>query len=408
MRKERTLKTAKLIENTLSYWEDTNCVAAAGLNMPDTQDDADDAARKYDRVVRSAKIRSYAAKACGTETFDLETYAYAKNCMELAQSGSELMSRVSFNRVWPLMFWLWCRHSRRVYHMSEPLQLEFAHTEVTTNRTALASYMPFDAFLLRFPIPYTWNFKDEQADDLKENGYMPFPTTHVGLLVTRVPESISGSDDPMLLTALIDERMLRYRSHGPAHRKKILSLTKQGKHDKLLGTASKILRRQCKLFPGFTPEEALRIDPAHCLLFSEELFWVTHLAFKDGHPFHLLANFITYLHGLPSNAAARSDWMPLEGRGTHQMAATRDAQVCEVGSSFTYTDREIDVMRENLVKGIGNSEMSAHFRRGHWRRARGTAHDPNAPKVIQVRPTVVRKDRLGKKTLPQGASVKIK
>jgi hypothetical protein len=123
--------------------------------------------------------------------------------------------------------------------------------------------------------------------------------------------------------------------------------------------------------------------------------------------YRLVAGFCFYLQTLPPGSSHRSLWAgPTNPRKSDPNAITNDAEIFTVSSSVTLTDAE-----RGAFGGPGDltdRELKAHFRRGHFRRAPRTAHDPSAPKVVLVRPTLVRKDRLQEGQLVGGSQITVK
>lgn len=77
------------------------------------------------------------------------------------------------------------------------------------------------------------------------------------------------------------------------------------------------------------------------------------------------------------------------------------ADVCKVQSVVKLTLEEKTIIRDQL-SGRGGWEVRAHFREGFWRRRPGEGQNPAAKKIVWVRPTLVRRDRLPKNALPLG------
>jgi hypothetical protein len=123
--------------------------------------------------------------------------------------------------------------------------------------------------------------------------------------------------------------------------------------------------------------------------------------------YRLIAGFCFYLQTLPSGSPHRSQRTRVKNFGKPDPnAITNGAEICTVSSSVTLTQEE-----RKAFGGEGrltDRELSAHFRRGHFRRAVGTGNDPNAPKVVIVRPTMVRKDRIRPGELVGGSQVTVK
>jgi len=100
------------------------------------------------------------------------------------------------------------------------------------------------------------------------------------------------------------------------------------------------------------------------------------------------------------NPSPISGWNPqLRSGKKDSLAITKGAEICTVASIYKLTDDE----REVVDSGKSSSEMSCHFREGHWRRPPGLGSDPTAEKTVWVRPALVRRDRLPESGLPGGS-----
>ncbi|MFA5184971.1 MAG: hypothetical protein WC551_00590 [Patescibacteria group bacterium] len=122
----------------------------------------------------------------------------------------------------------------------------------------------------------------------------------------------------------------------------------------------------------------------------------------------LTAGLCMYLATLPSTVNQhRSGWMPLsKSSRLDPRAITNAAQICTVTSQHVLTAEERQTY-DIASRGMTGYELSAHFRRGHWRRPPGKGDDPLALKIVWVRPTLVRRDRLGPGELPGGSQTNL-
>jgi hypothetical protein len=119
---------------------------------------------------------------------------------------------------------------------------------------------------------------------------------------------------------------------------------------------------------------------------------------------NIAVGFSLYLKTLPPQSVYRKPWQnpPRSGK-PDPLAICNKAQICAVSSCYHLNDAEKRALEENRI----GSEKACHFRRGHWRRAPGSGSDPLAPKIVHVRPTLVRKDRLKKNQLPGGSEMHV-
>lgn len=129
---------------------------------------------------------------------------------------------------------------------------------------------------------------------------------------------------------------------------------------------------------------------------------------KDASHFEIAARIVAglclYLTTLPTRTSHRSEWRPADSlaKRPDPRAITTGAEVCLVSSVYELTAQEREVIER--VGPRGYYELCCHFRRGTWRRKPGFGQDPTAPKVVHVRPTIVRKDRLPEGAVPGGSA----
>ena len=127
-----------------------------------------------------------------------------------------------------------------------------------------------------------------------------------------------------------------------------------------------------------------------------------------GTALRIVAGLCLYLQTLPIKSPNRSEWHKPEygGQKIDKRLITNDAQVCMVSCSHKLSAQELEVLGgEHGFKKRSLYELCAHFRRGHWRRPPGQGSNPDAPKTVWVRPTLVRRDRLHDGALPGGSTI---
>lgn len=119
-----------------------------------------------------------------------------------------------------------------------------------------------------------------------------------------------------------------------------------------------------------------------------------------------------YLKSLPSGHSAvreepQPNRRPPRGPSSVDTSCISDiAQVCTVSSIHQLTTEERRVL-EGCRTGAGGYEVRAHFRCGHWRRPPGLGSDPAAERTVWVRPTLVRRDRVAPGSLPGGTETQL-
>ncbi len=120
----------------------------------------------------------------------------------------------------------------------------------------------------------------------------------------------------------------------------------------------------------------------------------------------IVLGFCFYISSLPPGDPHSTDWKPAKSGAPDPKAISSGADVCHVRSKYVLSTSSKN--RNQFVKTLdarSPRELCAHMRCAHWRRWPGTAHDPNAPKIVYVRASRVRHDRLQDRELHGGTQV---
>jgi len=294
----------------------------------------------------------------------------------------------------------WTRSSRRVFHLTEELQALLLAMSLGEMRWT-DILLPFDSFMITLERPILCGVEPFDAmlvvrihhEDPGQAGI------HVKLISQSIQDVKALSD--------IDKRAWESTVRkGRSTMDRRMSL--RGSRDGTLSLEATIawtllenLLAAVPLSEGvdteFRKQEARPEGP----LSEQQIASTMNLGFQ------LLAGLCLYLVSLPPGSPHRSEWRPGTSPGKPDpRSITQTSRVCDLTSSFTLSSEERDAY---LGKPhAAGSEKSVHFRRGHFRRARGSGHDPTAPKVVLVRPTLVRADRLVEGAIPGGSLTRVK
>ncbi len=122
----------------------------------------------------------------------------------------------------------------------------------------------------------------------------------------------------------------------------------------------------------------------------------------------LIIGLCFYLKTLPAGSSHASDWVKGQNPTKDKAAVIDGAEICTVTSVYRLSTEE-RVMLDSIVRSNKptNIELRAHFRRGYWRRMPGYADIADAPRIVHVRPCIVRKDRLPPGAAPSGTITEI-
>ena len=346
-------------------------------------------------VVHWQEFRHYLLEALKHDTFDHEHFI-----------GDEQVTRItklsgSFLAYLPQALASWTRSSRRVYHVSEELQHLLHVTSLDGVMWGDVSW-PFASFAILLDAPIL---------DQKGNKY-DFILVSDEFDVENNRQKIGVR----LFNADFGERKMMSRDE----RAKILQAASRKQWEKVQLFITKRSKAdpdekelECSVF--YIEPEKNKLDLVTSTIFDvtnvDEQRWLDSINGRTEHPnlshwdvaARLVVGLCLYLKMLPTNSEHVSEWKKVERKmSLDPLAVSREAEVCTVTSIHKLTAEEREVIKGSLVSARAYHEMRAHFRQGHWRRKPGAGNDPAAPKVVMVRPTIVRRDRLAPGSLPGG------
>lgn len=300
----------------------------------------------------------------------------------------------------PLYLRDWTVSSRRAFHLDEEVQALLSALSFRGMKWADLLF-PFESFLVTFEVPIRTEL-DAYDAAIVTRLYAPD--------VLRHENGESG-----LSIGLLSSRLNEYRPFTTLEKDMLWRAARKG---------------SARVRDAIDPENPRFLDPGPFLSTSAGPNFLERMASEsitEGHPvlslggetssdtlastgamnaaFRLTAGLCLYLSSLESTSPHRSGWKTPPTRGLPDpKAITRDSQVCLIRSSFELSPEE----RTVFIMGSGGYEMSARFRRGHYRRLPGEGQNPHAPKVVLVRPTLLREDRLAPGELPGGSMTILK
>lgn len=308
----------------------------------------------------------------------------------------------------PFYIWAWNYWSRRVFRITRELEALLFATSVK-NLTYGDIALPFPSFAVELEKPIT---SDGREFDL--------------ILVSSGSELHPLVTDKLLSITPISARAEEHPALNAMDRRKLLDLQAKGRwndvaklHQRLRdpfqraygmgGLVADLSRHGGEyvtsslpvIFGEFTEPRAEKTGNNDHQGYDEFMMRVIHL----------VVGLCCYLRSLPPVSPHRSDWTSLSKSSLlDPRAITNKALICTVQST-----RKISIPDIELIEGSKYSddrddddaehphrELCAHFRRGHWRRRPGSGNDPNAPKVVPVAFTIVRRDRLAPGAIPGG------
>lgn len=269
----------------------------------------------------------------------------------------------------------WVRGSKRVYALSEDLQLQIEHTSIK-DVTWREIKLPFESFAisLRHPLEYM-----ERKWGL--------------IIAARETDSSVGiylvSDDTANYTPIREEKKQRIeKALKQSNRAISLKETRRALNRVLTqsGVTGMIINDgQANVL------ESIATEPIR----TQEVrdFALSVIRIVAGFPLFLMhsENRTLYSPGI-DNEAEKSEGLATDSRQSQRRRVTNAMNVCLVDSIISFSEQQREILRTRSSRS--GYEVSCHFREGHWRRPPGKGDDLTAAKTIWIPPTIVRRDRL--------------
>lgn len=371
-------KMIDVLENALRGWEDNGFLRSILKVVKEkTGMNEDIFTCGFPEIMLNWRdLREHLMQAQAGVEFDTERFLGGASFQGM--SGSNLP--VSHNNVLPLALWQWTKWSRRVFQVQEDLQALLRVTSFHKDLLAGDIHLPFPAFLMTLARPIRHVLEDGGTE------------LYDSIFAFTIPQEIVGNADARILGLfMFSTGKSEYRGVGTFDRDAMRKALHRGDYQKVI---KKLMGPQQRV-DAFSRSDwftFVRLDNLRELLGNEK-----KLESEGGGAgiecLRLVLGLACYLRMLPSGSMHQSAWKkPPKSDRPDPRAITNAAEVCMVTSmhALTFEERE-RFFSESMSTG---REASAHFRRGHWRRPPGSGNDPEAEKIILVRPTMVRQDRL--------------
>lgn len=299
----------------------------------------------------------------------------------------------------PFLLGTWTSCSRRVYHLDSDLQTLLSLTSVDDVKWQDLSW-PFESFVLSLDSPLVGMPRDDGV-----------PVYFDTIMVTKSyyrPPTEPGVQIETAQVIMLDNRLEQRQALSRFDRDRAEELLRKGR----INDALKHLTDKKRYRSVYSESFRLDFSRMSDLRLGETSSQLQEIGAVRGGKASLgawdaaariIGGLCLYLQSLPSKSPHVSSWQPLEPgiKNPDPRAISTGAEVCHVSSVYRLTAEEREVVEQ--IGKRGHYELCAHFRTGHWRRRPGTGNDPAAPKVVHVRPTLVRRDRLAEGQLPGGS-----
>lgn len=383
-------QAVQLLENALRAWEDLQLINEAYLRYSIHSGD-----RKSQDLLPPFKhwrqLRRHLLMS-PTQGFD-----HSRFCLlEDANEGDSLYAGTGafYNEV-PLQMASWLSSSRRVFTLSDELVQRFLAADYS-NYTWSDLLWPFDSFFITIEKPFV--FDDLEGGTSAISAFLVSSISQIcpeyprvekdGLEIGYFYTAKNGVEYPSEILSKSDRHWL---NHHLINRQ----WAKLGKH---------VLKATDTLFPTGEEDAHLYVQPAG---------GIDPLVLKKGAPITevdslapmIIAGLCLYLEALPSSIVESYGWGRVaspKARRDIRKIITDEEQICRVEDFHVLSPGTMTLFPETLRQGPAYT-VTPHWRRAHYRRARGQGHNPNAPRDVYVGPTLIHKDQVPEGALPGGS-----
>ncbi len=333
---------------------------------------------KHWQSIRNALLKVH------TDGFDVEKYVgpthdiHPQNMEEFEFAQSRLMAmRVAE----------WTKSSRRVYRVPKDLQLLLAATSLEDVDWSMIKW-PFDSLLISLEEPLVLRGKTIDAILIAKEIVYGHEVIAIETIATDLPtmESVFIGDQRSRIEKAIqkgDKASLDYA------KEKLASAVK----NRMNGGGEIWLTKKACFEPGGLASrfEGLDLGEADETSASKVVF-------------RIVFGLMLYLQSRPTTELIPKGWesSTFERQEGPSRLIRLASEVCVVKSIYSLTSAEREALKPILRGGF--VDVAPHHREGHWRRPPGKGDDPNHPKTVWVRPTIVRRDKLADGGLPLGST----
>lgn len=383
------------LEQALRVWEDS-CFVARSIILHTKIHKLDFGLEGP--IANSATFRDYLLKEKG-KIFDFNRFI----------GGPEVQKYLGDIGDLPMGLFIWTNSSRRVFHLSSEIQTLFSATSLEGINWKDVTW-PFDSFVLTL---------DDPISDKEGNLYDC-------ILVSKVSECIpelkmSGSEIYQIYA--FHTMLSNFKSYSFIDRENLVKYLKKEAWDKVSKFAD-------NKYQGISPRGETRHGYINFTLagdepvsnfFSKEIELNPKLKEKSisGDPYvtdysvgdkaaHLIVSLCLYLSTLSSQEIRPTKWMAVPRDKTFdQKAIAKRSQVFVITSKHKLTKQDEEVIAE-IKKSRSSQLKCTHWRRGHWRKRPGEGINPDAPRIVHVRPCLINPGRLPEGSIPSGSKTLLK
>ncbi len=381
--------TIDILENALRAWEDIFLLEEAT-----TRQNIRNGLRKPEHLVGPIKywreLRSHLLSIRGHD-FDDRKFILPENLNYSPFSTITEDGRRNTYENLPLQLASWILSSRRVFQLSNELIERFIAADYSTYKWSDLLW-PFEAFVIQLesPVEAFVDSEDFQIQMLmvtsihnvcKEGTIDADRTMELGMFFTRRGEGdmphefFNQKDRDGLNDAVRNKRWDKLRK-------------------RLMPIGQKLINGEFMFPPGST--DPYSVDTSQFV--------------DDSNSAKIIAGLCLYLEALPIHTFQNYGWtesvkarLPRDVR----KIITSGELICQVEDFHVLSPETMSLFPETVLKGPAYT-VTPHWRRGHYRRARGQGNNPDAPRDVYVKPALIHQDQVPQGAVPGGAISSVK
>ncbi|MFA5128144.1 MAG: hypothetical protein WC457_04065 [Patescibacteria group bacterium] len=380
-------ETVKRIEQAFNFYEESSLMSFGGFKSATIEIPALSKAVSAFEV--APEFRTYLARSFGTP-LDIKKFVIG------ATEQAKPLSKLSFCEHFPMAMHAWVNSSRRVYRLSDSIRDYF--DEVSLAGVGwLDINWPFNSFAVQFDTPINFEEHSSSIDCV--------------IIYRASYEGVS-----YICCLAMDSGLGNLTFYSPEKREKMLWAIKKNhwhKYHRLMSqNAYAVSPFAYPLIPMWMPEDkfkCLRGDVSnemfqresahpdfgsvvHGVENRDEILQKDYVYFLS--IYRLVVALCLYLQTKPSRESTDVPRPKNDEIDPDHLTYGSDVLVVSTGQGLSETVSESD--------GKTGRTLPAHFRSGYYRRPFGMGKDPNCPKTVWVKPTIVNRSQLPVGKIPGG------
>lgn len=377
----------KRLETMLRIWEQTMFVASAELRLT-SPDSCTGAVKNWSKFRKTVIDLAH--------PYNREDFWMPKE-----QFRNYFVDVITYD-FFPEAFASWSRSSRRVYSLSEDMQVDLELTSVS-GITWNDLRPPFPCFVVKLPIPLKGMFKNQIDTLLVEikPGIIRITTlgNELDSFKTMPPQMKNG---------------IASASHHRNIRKLVARCTEARSGGYLYIPANQYGERLCNRLDREIVPDKHDVEKVEWVTATPQTETEKDQTLKFWIPiYRIVIGLCAHLDDLKDRVTDETSVKPPST--PHEItedpnAITSTANLTLLTCEHSLTDEERRI--HGIIREKGSiealRELGAHYRGAHRRRPPGKGNDPTARKSVKVRWTIVNEDRLPEHALPAGAVVEVK